>query len=539
MTPFKLLEDVRSFWRGSLTLQRRLLAFFLLYLVAVMSVLFLILIVSGVFSAGMKESKAFLENELAHISNDINANNGALSVEAIAISKRLTEQIENTLNEQKLSSAEMQDSVECLNPILQSCLDILYNALDKNKASGAFIILDATVNPALDKAAFSRAGLFLKNIEPNAANRSDSAIRYLRGPAQIARQNGLTVLPQWQMEFTVNNGDIFHIVKDIAKNSDLPLSRLYHWSPQSIIENDYQKSVLLAIPLITRDGTVLGVCGFELSAMLFKLQNSPDNSVYTRVFSMFAPYDGESLDASGALFAGCYSAAPDEFSGKILANPQGNGVYGFKTSTGTVFTGLYKPINLYPTDSAYADDGWAVAVMIPERDLSDFVAAENSFILILLVLLLVFSIVTATLFSRRYISPVVGALKQMQQDDATDFKKTNIQEIDDLFEFLAAQDQHPEPAKQKAVVSKAHTTALFEAFVENISNLSPAERAVFNLYREGHTAKQIADILCLSINTIKTHNKRIYMKLNVASRKELMVYLNMLKERGKIEVDKE
>ncbi|NLB17204.1 MAG: hypothetical protein GX825_00340, partial [Syntrophomonadaceae bacterium] len=55
MTPFKLLEDVRSFWRGSLTLQRRLLAFFLLYLVAVMSGLFLILIVSGVFSAGMKE----------------------------------------------------------------------------------------------------------------------------------------------------------------------------------------------------------------------------------------------------------------------------------------------------------------------------------------------------------------------------------------------------------------------------------------------------------------------------------------------------
>lgn len=57
-----------------------------------------------------------------------------------------------------------------------------------------------------------------------------------------------------------------------------------------------------------------------------------------------------------------------------------------------------------------------------------------------------------------------------------------------------------------------------------------AERAVFDLYMEGHTAKEIADILCLSINTIKTHNRRIYMKLNVSSRKELMVYIQMMEE---------
>ncbi len=47
---------------------------------------------------------------------------------------------------------------------------------------------------------------------------------------------------------------------------------------------------------------------------------------------------------------------------------------------------------------------------------------------------------------------------------------------------------------------------------------------------KGRTAKEIADILYLSINTIKTHNRRIYMKLNVTSRKELMVYIQMMEE---------
>ena len=74
---------------------------------------------------------------------------------------------------------------------------------------------------------------------------------------------------------------------------------------------------------------------------------------------------------------------------------------------------------------------------------------------------------------------------------------------------------------------------LLEEFVNNTKDLSPAERDVFNLYVQGYTAKEIANILSLSINTIKTHNKRIYMKLNVGSRKELLLYINMLKDIGR------
>jgi DNA-binding CsgD family transcriptional regulator len=50
------------------------------------------------------------------------------------------------------------------------------------------------------------------------------------------------------------------------------------------------------------------------------------------------------------------------------------------------------------------------------------------------------------------------------------------------------------------------------------------------LYLKGYTAREIAQALYLSINTIKTHNKRIYMKLNISSRKELLLYAQMLEE---------
>jgi DNA-binding CsgD family transcriptional regulator len=66
-----------------------------------------------------------------------------------------------------------------------------------------------------------------------------------------------------------------------------------------------------------------------------------------------------------------------------------------------------------------------------------------------------------------------------------------------------------------------------DAFLENIKTLSPAERAVFDLYVEGHSPREAADILCLSINTIKTHNKRIYQKLKVSSRDELNLLISL------------
>ncbi len=62
--------------------------------------------------------------------------------------------------------------------------------------------------------------------------------------------------------------------------------------------------------------------------------------------------------------------------------------------------------------------------------------------------------------------------------------------------------------------------------------MSPAEQSVFHLYAKGLSYKEIAEQMYLSINTIKTHSKRIFAKLGISSREELLLYINMLKEIG-------
>lgn len=59
-------------------------------------------------------------------------------------------------------------------------------------------------------------------------------------------------------------------------------------------------------------------------------------------------------------------------------------------------------------------------------------------------------------------------------------------------------------------------------FKVGIAHLTPTEKQIFNLYIEGKSTKDILDILNIKENTLKYHNKNIYGKLCVKSRKQLI-----------------
>lgn len=59
-------------------------------------------------------------------------------------------------------------------------------------------------------------------------------------------------------------------------------------------------------------------------------------------------------------------------------------------------------------------------------------------------------------------------------------------------------------------------------FAAQIRRLTPTERIIFNLYMEGKSTKEIMAELNIKENTLKYHNKNIYGKLGVNSRKQLV-----------------
>ena len=76
---------------------------------------------------------------------------------------------------------------------------------------------------------------------------------------------------------------------------------------------------------------------------------------------------------------------------------------------------------------------------------------------------------------------------------------------------------------------------LFRSFAEKVKTLSAAERRILNYYIDGYEIADVPDLAYISINTVKKHNRSIYQKLDVASRDELMLYIELFRCCGRLE----
>ena len=76
---------------------------------------------------------------------------------------------------------------------------------------------------------------------------------------------------------------------------------------------------------------------------------------------------------------------------------------------------------------------------------------------------------------------------------------------------------------------------MFRSFAEKAQALSAAERRILNYYIDGHDIAEIPDLAYISIHTVKKHNRSIYQKLDIASRDELMLYIELFRCCGRLD----
>ncbi len=75
---------------------------------------------------------------------------------------------------------------------------------------------------------------------------------------------------------------------------------------------------------------------------------------------------------------------------------------------------------------------------------------------------------------------------------------------------------------------------MFSDFSEKAKTLSSAEKRILNYYIEGFDIAEVPELAFISIHTVKKHNRSIYQKLNIASRDELMLYIELFRCCGRL-----
>lgn len=76
---------------------------------------------------------------------------------------------------------------------------------------------------------------------------------------------------------------------------------------------------------------------------------------------------------------------------------------------------------------------------------------------------------------------------------------------------------------------------MLDSFNNSICKLTATERKVVSYYLDGYDIASIPELMGISINTVRKHNRSIYQKLNIGSREELMIYLDVLERCGMLD----
>lgn len=101
--------------------------------------------------------------------------------------------------------------------------------------------------------------------------------------------------------------------------------------------------------------------------------------------------------------------------------------------------------------------------------------------------------------------------------------------------LMAENTKKAVPSQPPVVAAPAVPEALqpqFEYFASAIATLTPKERSIFECYTAGMSTEQVLTALSIKENTLKFHNKNIYNKLGVSSRKELLELNKYLPEKS-------
>ena len=528
------------------TLQRRLLLFFIVTTAFLILAFAVLLTLFGITGNGEKAIRNHLSVELSGISQAINEDFGRLSLGGINIAEEIAEISDDFFAETGITADKLKENPELLEPLLAEQIPPLLNTVNNRYCGGAFVLLDATISPEAEEAENRKAGIFVKKTQPTSTNALGVQLHYLRGPAQIARDNDIMLLGQWKMEYDISGQDFFRQVMDTAReNPQLPLSRLYYWSGRVMLKGNSEAGFLLCVPLRSEDGTVFGVCGIEVSDRMFKNLYTPEGGSYESIFTVMAPQGRNGLATSRGLIAGNYYLTGTRWEYDLQESGAHDDFTHYTAEAGS-YGGQTEELRLYPSGSAYEEESWSVAVLMPQSILHSAVNGNVYTFLYIMIGILAVSMVVSVFISRYYLRPITQALDSIKTTHHTERKPVAYTEINDLFEYLAAKDREQENAvaqiqgqHQQAQLELSRLAysrkqevdpALYQQFLDHLHTLTPTERTVFDLYIGGKSAKDILEIMGIKENTLKYHNKNIYSKLGVASRKELLRYAALMRQ---------
>lgn len=541
--------------KSNQSLKNRFWLFQIVVVLIILSGIFIVASLSGVIADLSENPYQDAVSDLAYIESELSAKCLMVSNSTVELAEKINNSIKKQLQGKGIMQTDLKKHPELLEEILTAEVEKACFIMEKAGVTGVFVFLDATVNPKLERSNESKVGFYVVDMNHDPVPYVNHQLFLLYGPVNLARDNGIHLHTQWELELNISpdapkyRRDMFLKPFNAALSYNIDNEYyLGYWNPLFTPADNTDRVITYSVPLLNDNGSPYGVCGLEISeASLESMLSQKLSQEFEREVLLYSTRTDTSIKMENALICGTNSSWLINGSSKYLQVMPGSGnnklnEYSFDESSKTRILGLDMDVRQYPSRSVFRESRWTLALLIPRSDVTAK-TARLSYAIVFLMLLLAASVVI-TFFSSKYcISPLMEAISKIKLNESQE--KTNISEIDDLIEFLQTRGEPAAAAEQPNELSASRqvkkdkkgepspadndlSPEQIKKFEEQLKTLTKAERRIFDLYIEGYDAKDICNMLYISINTIKTHNRRIYTKMNVSSRAELLKYCHKL-----------
>jgi len=529
----------------SISMRRRFYFFIISAIAIVLSLILLLFNLFGIMNPTNRQIVEILDTQLLSYADNIEGDYNKIAAHAISFSGQLETAIQHYLTENNLTFDALENNPDILADLQNHLYDVVYLNMQLAPSSGAFYILDTTVNSRSETPYYN--GIYLKYINIYSENTVNNEISLYRGSYTTGKENNLSFHSGWQNEmqtdFFSNNNSLF---------ADNPH---YILSPTVEIPGTWERARYVYVPLYDLKDNIIGICGFEGSDLYFQLsEKTSDDSLGQLI--------GALLDKNQDIYSGQFNLS--------RYNVPNSGIQALEKRNITIFDFHTEKCIGRTQTIQLGNNSFTVAIMLPEAQYESLLKKNQLKTAAVILFVVVFAFIYSVIISKKYVSPIIKSLEQIKSNDGSG-NNLKIREIDDLFAFLEEKDilyeqklqdleksqkiaeeeaERTKRAYEKALeeyslaqseiqhLSDEHKKEIvledYEFFLCNLSTLSPAEYKIYELYLSGKTAREIVDVLGITENTLKYHNKNIYSKLGISSRKQLLRFAALKQHQDKI-----
>lgn len=529
----------------SISMRRHFYFFIISAIAIVLSLILLLFNLFGIMNPTNRQIVEILDTQLLSYADNIEGDYNKIAAHAISFSGQLETAIQHYLTENNLTFDALENNPDILADLQNHLYDVVYLNMQLAPSSGAFYILDTTVNSRSETPYYN--GIYLKYINIYSENTVNNEISLYRGSYTTGKENNLSFHSGWQNEmqtdFFSNNNSLF---------ADNPH---YILSPTVEIPGTWERARYVYVPLYDLKDNIIGICGFEVSDLYFQLsEKTSDDSLGQLI--------GALLDKNQDIYSGQFNLS--------RYNVPNSGIQALEKRNITIFDFHTEKCIGRTQTIQLGNNSFTVAIMLPEAQYESMLKKNQLKTAAVILFVVVFAFIYSVIISKKYVSPIIKSLEQIKSNDGSG-NNLKIREIDDLFAFLEEKDilyeqklqdleksqkiaeeeaERTKRAYEKALeeyslaqseiqhLSDEHKKEIvledYEFFLCNLSTLSPAEYKIYELYLSGKTAREIVDVLGITENTLKYHNKNIYSKLGISSRKQLLRFAALKQHQDKI-----